>query len=540
MFEGVIDWLRAKRDPLRGEHSAARWAATMSSGDLFDIQKRVVETVGTFPLHRKRVLPEHADALVRVDARVEQTVADLEVHYLAGFSASPDAEARLWRAVFELDRVMLAAYLHAFRFASRSGDRRWSTRLPVIVARAFHYKALDARLRLYRYARWSAAQWREMHQLYDFARSRRWHHRKLAFGERDSARELPSVEDVYLRTLLEQRLDSGSFTPDQVAWVAERLAGWSEGLRLSGRRREGAKFYVDPASTGGLRRLAGPIPLARVLYLDTTALLARIEARLAVPAAEPPGLPAKGAAPPRAAVEPGEMLPAEEKLVLARLANLFAGEERPATPRAERTPLEKPIRVALGMASLAGVLRGAAGGGAASEPPTEWRVADRSRTGYRLIAPDTSSARIGQLVGIEEDGAWRVGVVRRMLRLETDEITYGVEIVGQRSVAVRVRPSGATSEGATAEGRAASAPRAAAGPDAGAQPSSPAWTVYLPAAPENRDPQVKSILLPVAQGRPGDLFDLFHGEDRYLVRLGGAIEGHGGWVLCAIETAQQV
>ncbi len=518
MFEAMLEWLRARRDPLRGEHSAARWAATVSTRDVADIQQRVVETVGAYPAVRRRVLPEHFDALLKVDQRVDATVGELEAQFVEGIDGSPDDETRLWRSVFEVCRVMLAAYQHTFKLASRSSDRRWSTRLPMLLVRLAHYKALDARLRLYRYAKWAASQWREMHQYYELARARRWHHRRLAFGDSRGARELDSIEEIYLRTLLEQRMDSGNFTPDQVAWVAERLPTWAEGIRLESRRSGHPTFFVDPASPAGLRRVAAPIPMARVLYLDTAPLLARMEERLAALEGAVPDASGVGA--------PGELPPAEERLVLLRLTGLFAGEGLAPVSRAERVADERPVRVAADLGGLVAYLSRVPPGAAAAGTPQSglvetWRIADRSSTGYRLIAPEGAFARIGSLIGVEDGGRWRVGVVRRMVRLESDELTYGVEIVGHRAAAVSVTVASGEAAGSAGDRSAVQA-------------------VYLPAAPENRDPAAKTIVLPDALGRVGAVYELAYGTERYVVRLGRTLEGHGSWSLSLIDAAQQL
>jgi hypothetical protein len=339
-------------------------------------------------------------------------------------------------------------------------------------------------------------------------------------------------------------------------------------MRLDSRRTDKAWFFVDPAGSSGLRRLSGSTPMSRVRYLAPGQVLQRIEQRL---------VELDGAADTEA--ESGELPAVEQRLVLRRLHGLYASESEPRSRRAAREEVEQPIRVLLGLEAIARALAmhaaslaaaSAAGtisvqravstpgapaesmdaaavaasatgasatGPSASSSPSRtpgaaaeqgmsagpgtfavWRIADRSRTGLRLLAPDFSPARIGQLVGLDLDGGWQVGVVRRMVRLESEEITYGVEILSRRAVAVEVR---------------------AAESDAGTGGPAVSMAVYLPASSENRDPALKSILVPDSLARPGALIGLEHADTRYLVRLGQLLEGYGPWALAAIESARE-
>ena len=92
--------------------------------------------------------------------------------------------------------------------------------------RLAHYKGLDGKFRLFRYSHWIPAQWREFHELYEFARMRaRGSASSSCSAPARSRRRASSLEQVYLNMLLLMRLDSGNFTPDQVEWVREAARG---------------------------------------------------------------------------------------------------------------------------------------------------------------------------------------------------------------------------------------------------------------------------------------------------------------------------
>ena len=62
-------------------------------------------------------------------------------------------------------------------------NKRWRAILPwVIVQRAAVSSGLDGKYRLFRYSHWIPAQWREFHELYEFARMRGWQREQLVYG----------------------------------------------------------------------------------------------------------------------------------------------------------------------------------------------------------------------------------------------------------------------------------------------------------------------------------------------------------------------
>ena len=134
---------------------------------------------------------------------------------------------------------------------ARADNKRWRAVLPWVLVRLAHYKGLDGKFRLFRYGHWIPAQWREFHELYEFARMRGWQREQLIYGAGAFARPGVSFEQEYLKALLLMRLDSGNFTPDQVEWVSRQLDDWTPSLTLVPPPGEGAGFYVDLTGTAG-------------------------------------------------------------------------------------------------------------------------------------------------------------------------------------------------------------------------------------------------------------------------------------------------
>jgi hypothetical protein len=141
-----------------------------------------------------------------------------------------------------------------------------------------------------------------------------------------------------------------------------------------------------------------------------------------------------------------------------------------------------------------------------------WRIADRSETGCRLIAPAREApTHLGELVAIRDGDAWTLGVVRRMQRSQAEEVTVGVEIVARKLVRVLMRTWSAPAD----DGRA------------GAE--RPFFGLYIPAHGDNRQSAQRSLVGPDDKLTQGAMVELDTGGARYLVRFTQMLERQAGW-----------
>jgi hypothetical protein len=526
----IVDWMRSLNDPLRSAPQAARWIASLPPADPLAIQKEALELVAGFPGNRKELSPSQAEALLRVDARLEPVLSGLTRQYTANYQKSSSVESRLWHSVFDLVKAFLVAY-HASLKAGypRADNKRWRAVLPWVLVRLAHYKGLDGKFRLFRYGHWIPAQWREFHELYEFARMRGWQREQLVYGAAAFSRPGVSFEQEYLKALLLMRLDSGNFTPDQVEWVSRQLDDWSPSLTLVAPPGEGAGFYVDLTGTQGLRRRDKPNVPGRVLLLDTGPAYARIVEQLR-------WLPEHD----DDVQKPGELPAREQRLLLMRLASLLGPDAIAHAPRAARFRTEGEIRVVVGLPALTRAIAeidrlpdGARIPGVASSfdeitqmmnPAANpesvarrirgsyWRVVDRSDSGCRLAAPAKEApSRLGELIAIRETDQWLLAVVRRMQRQQVEEVTVGAEIIAKRLVRVLMRPWTAPSD----ELRSAA--------------DRPFFGIYLPAHGENRQSAQRSLIGPEDKFLTGGMVELDTGNARYLIRFTQMLERQAGW-----------
>jgi len=540
LYELLRAWQLSFRDPLRGGKAAQRWIAALPTGDPLQMQREALDLVASFPGGRRNIGPPQAEALLRVDARFEPIISQLTAQYTANYQRSSGVETRLWHGVFDLVKAFSGAYQAMLKAGYAAGEqKRWKGVLPRVLVRLAHYKSLDGKFRLFRYGHWIPAQWRELHELYEFARMRGWQREPLSSGGDSFADPASSLEQEYIRALLLMRLDSGSFTPDQVEWVAHSLDDWTRSLTLVPPPGTGATFFVDLSGTQGLRRHERARATGRLMFLDATSVYSGVVEKMRV-LPEQESEPAAHALPPR-----------EQKLLLMRLAALYGPDALAFSPRAPRQATESEVRVVVGLPALTRAvaevehLSAEAKSSGATHSYDEvtqlvnpnvnpesiarrirgsqWKLTDRSETGCRMIAPAKDApTRLGELLAFREGDVWVLAVVRRMQRQQVEEVICGVEIVARRMVRVLLR-----SWVAPLDARRAGMDR-------------PFFGLYLPAHPDNRQATQRSLIGPDDRFLPGGMVELDTGNARYLIRFTQTLERQAGWAWALFSAVRKL
>ena len=533
-------WRRSLSDPLRNAGAATRWVAGLPTADALQLQREALDLVASFPGSRRAIGPNQAEALLRVDARFEPIIKQITAQYSANYQRSSGVETRLWHGVFDLVKAFIAAYQATLKSGYAGEQRRWKSVMPKVLVRLAHYRGLDGKFRLFRYGHWIPAQWRELHELYEFARMRGWQREPRAFGVAAFDHPAASLEHEYITALLLMRLDSGSFTPDQVEWVSRFLGEWIGPLSLTPPPGTGANFYVDLSGTQGLKRMDKPRAGGRLMFLDTSPIYARVVERMR-------WLPEQDDVPHTS----GDLPTREQKLLLMRLAALYGPDALAFSPRAPRQSADTEVRVVVGLQALTRAVAEvdrltaeAKSKGArhsydeitqmvnpSANPDSvarrvrgsQWKIADLSETGCRLIAPAKDApTQLGEMIAFRDPDGWSLAVVRRMQRQQVDEVICGVEIIARRMVRVLLRSWVAPLD----SGRA--------GIDR------PFFGLYLSAHPDNRQSSQRSLIGPDERFLPGGMVELDTGNARYLIRFSQMLERQAGWAWALFNAVRKL
>jgi hypothetical protein len=314
--------------------------------------------------------------------------------------------------------------------------------------------------------------WKQLHALYSLAEAEGYS--QVPFVLHQSLPTFkPSVQSLYLRTLILDLVNAGNLTRVQVEIADGWLSSWCSDYSLDANYSSRSHlFYVDLGSERGLHLMKRDSHGDTVRYVRADSLKAQLEE---VQAGLRHGQLYAG-------YGAGAVLPVEEHVALLAIIeklyqSMLAGAENRIE---ERTHFEdREIDVVVGIERvLAKIRHGPASSAATAAAPatTEmveispsglsltsietpappgpaidpdletWRLKDLSSKGYGLLV-DKASADTVMLNGIiglqnQQSGGWILGtVVRKLANRVRGEILAGIEVLSYRPLPVELAPA---------------------------------------------------------------------------------------------------
>lgn len=459
------------------------------------------------------------EGLMRVEEQFQALLLYDQIDFLRQPTAISEADRdfalRVQRACLESANGLQRFLRNRGAWATTAAARQMVPRVTGLALNAVHC-----------FVKWScflnepgkAMPWKQIHALYLLAEGEGYSQAPFVLhGTQPAFR--PSVQSLYLRTLLLDLLNRGNLSRLQVeiadGWFSAWCAGYSLDAEYSPPHHV---FFVDLASDSGMRLVGRDGRGDSTRYVRVDGLQAQIE-EVRTGLRHGRLFAGHGA---------GALFPVEAHVALLSVIeklcqSILAGHEKGIE---ERTPLEdREVEVTLGFDRLVRRMFDHAGRGdearapAAQEPDPEterWRVHDLSSNGFGLIVDRGAADELllNGLVGVRnhETGGWMVGsVVRKLPHRVRGEMLVGVEVLCFRPIAVELH---------NVKGREDTA------------------ALYLP----GRDPNGKldSILLRATDFGSGSLYDLALGESAYRIQLNRILRKGADWIRARFEIRGKV
>ena len=383
-----------------------------------------------------------------------------------------------------------------------------------------------------------AIPWKQVHALYSLAEVDGYSQVPFVLHPAQPSFK-PSVQSLYLRTLILDVLNTGSLSKLQIeiadGWFSSWCNDYSLDTEYSTRNH---LFFVDLVSDSGMRIMRPDSHGDSMRYVRVDGLKAQIEE---VQAGLRHGRLYAG-------YGAGAVFPVEEHVALLAIIeklyqSILAGSENRIEERTHfedrevdvvigvekvmKKMREAPVRTqAAGSAAVAasdtielspgGLSLVATDAQQATEAPADpdierWKVYDLSSKGYGLLV-DRNAAELVLLNGLialrnHESGGWIVGtIVRKLANRVRGEILVGIEVLAYRPIVVDARP--------TADGGAVQA-------------------LYLPGVDTNA--KLDSILVRTGDFRSDQGLVLTAGGAQYKVRLNRIIRKGADWIKARFE-----
>ncbi|MEP6701398.1 MAG: hypothetical protein ABJB04_00315 [Betaproteobacteria bacterium] len=544
---GIIE-LANHDDPLANRKSARLFAADLPANDPVGAVEAVTALLEAPSSARHPIDLAAAQAILELDRIVSPLHAQLRAQYRLT-TVSEDVRQRLWRACDRVARAFASIYERVCEaLVPLAADNKTRAALHGAFTRLFFYIGVQARHGLFRYERWIPGRWTTLHQAYSEACRQGVVAESYVLDRAAQADSQLSPEQEYLQVLLLHLLNTGNLSAQQIDRAAEWLGDWVTLLRLAIKQPEGEGYWLDLGQGDGLIAHQPEQSAGELLYLDVNPLAAKLAELTSQLAAEAAGAPAAGAT----SAQPGE--PDYDIELAGRLAVLWSPQAPQISRRGERHTEQKSVTVALGWAEIAPALtlsalqRSSAPAGyhyddygrlqpnrpgmipaAESRKPdlNVWQIHDVSDSGYRIrtSVQQGGKMRLGWLLALRVEGEmrWQLGIVRRLKRLNSDQIELGVEVISRAVTLIAPKSVAARNLGYSVDGI-----------DVG-QKGESFNALFLPGQSRARSGSRPSLVLPPPEFTVGRTLSLVIDGHNYDVALAPPLERTKDWVWTPLE-----
>ncbi|MBT9566728.1 MAG: hypothetical protein IV085_00365 [Thiobacillus sp.] len=479
-------------DPLVSLKSATRWLENQPVGDAYKCQQAIFNALKRFNENTSDQSKDRLAIFMLLDERSRDLQETLVRQYLRNPRMSRMVESQLWHAVYGLNWEIARGY-HGFvlQITHESGRGPFKESLPLITLRAI--RAFDQLLkwRAIRYLPASEKLWLRLHNLYRIAEMEGFNRRlqQAYAGETSEC----SCESAFLHTLMLNLANSGTLYPKQLDLLDRWLCVWHTQLELDTQLDpEVHNFVIDLSADHGPRRVRKPDSDKPMRFWSTHKLLVGLQ--------EIHGALQKGQTPEQINL-PGSPRTAESLELIDHLLHQWASLEAREQRRAPRATTKRLVDVVHGLNALINQIKLAAAPTAVSpygtglsyneaddvqvygfitdrtrervsqlkpvsSPDVErWVMHDESDCGFGAVVEsrDKDWLRVGALVGIKshESATWRIGIVRRLSRVDSDTSSIGIETLPEAPTLVMLSDTSPSSYTVSGEGHSnASLPHA--------------------------------------------------------------------------------
>lgn len=539
-------------DPLTNLKTATLWVESLPAGDALKSQNAILIEIKHFNENLTQPTKERLSVLMLLDEKSRDLQDTLVQQYLRNARMSRVMESQLWHGINNLYWEIARGY-HAYvlDFSRNTQIGQNAALLPLITLRAIRAFGLLLRWRAIRYQQPPENIWLRLHKLYRVAESGQFHQRKFRMYPQDQTDS--TCESAYFRVLMLNLANSGTLYPRQLHMVDRWLESWVGKLGLEDQldlNKHG--FSVDLSADYGPRRTRNSADDKPMRHWSVAALSKQLDViRLSLREGSPPAL--LGLTEDARVTESIDLLghlqhqwsamatreqrqsPRERVKSMVEIANGFDniisqikiagaqtvglyGDNLPYMEADDVTVYGFVTERTRNLSTEMRKLRPEAV--IASE---SWVMQDESATGYGAVVEthNLNWLRVGALVATKphETKTWRLGVVRRLFRLDEESSSVGIETFAE-SPDIVMLSANADASGYTVNGF-----------DSGGTPL-PIACIWLASGNDNRN---ASLVIDPVHLQAKKVFEIHGKPGIKFIRIGNPIERSEGWVRVAIE-----
>ncbi|WP_028455683.1 hypothetical protein [Chitinilyticum litopenaei] len=478
MLDRLTNLFGREKSPLTTRKLAQQWLKQLEELDSTSRCSKVHGVVSDFLVSNIAPSKDGLEALLLVDDFVQEAFDTVCYQYINNPRMPKELEQKLWKDIVHFSRDMAEIYQ---RFIQADLGEALASQLepmmPLIWARSLHYLATEAKWHYFRFEKPPARIWTLAHQLYRLSEISGADSNPFKLYDSVSI-DVTSCADEYLQLLLLNTLASNNLSVRQLHTADLWLEGWSKLLQISRKLLpDQHHLCVNLQEASGPQKINPDEVGETFRYWSLGELVRKIDEVIqklemgAAPATLGLGTDARG---------PGSLellkhldvfwtmsmrnnvVQRSERVKVSKAADVVHGLDRVCrhvradNEKHTRQPVDSKSRVdydEIMDMRLYGFVSSRTKQKQAYQTPgspnvvpnklpdwVSWAIENESEGGYgaHLRLSECEWIRPGLLLGVrfDTDANWQVGIVRRLQRINEDEVYAGVQRLSTTPVAV--------------------------------------------------------------------------------------------------------
>lgn len=569
MLERLTSLFLRKRKPFLDTRAAQLWWKPFDQADAGTQLHKVSNVFADFLAGERHLSRDALLALLWLDNAVQPAFEAVCFQYVSNPRMPKELEQRLWKQVTTFAQQVVDAYqLFVRQEGDEDGKTASAAEVPLATARSLRYLGVQAKWHYFRFEKAPAKLWMQASQIYRLAEIAGFDSNPFSLYPSLSP-EVTSCADEYLQLLMLATLSSNNLSVSQIDWVDGWLESWSKLLQLSRKHQASRHHYCVCLQDGtGPQKIGPEADDETYRYWGIAELVAKVQETLSR---------LEGGATPKSLGLGDACNTAVAAELLKHLDVFWTMSMRNCqVQRNERRKVNKAVNVIHGLDNLCTHVREdndrvrKMNGAAEDQTKVDYDevldmrlygfVSDRTRQkatmnpyvvqtkqhDWQTWAIDNESVsglgavlaysandwvRPGVLVGVRADarGHWQVGVLRRLNRLNDDEVYAGIQILATTPVAVNMHSEELD--------RVENFTVAELGFHGNIEVPNARTGIYLPHKIDGAN--VNTLIIHSADYSQGRIYQVQARDKVFSVSLGNVLEKGVDWVWIAVNVLRQ-
>lgn len=568
LLDSLSGLIKRDGNPLADAKAATNWMKDVRQGDVWAQLLAVREMVTTIAKIDQPTLGNLL-ALLAIDEQSQPALDMLCQQYIQNPRMSKQIEERLWGEIMTHVRTMLMAYHRFVRMEQYPPNEEagFLRSAAMILGRSLRFICLQVKWHYFRYEIPPANLWAGANQLYRLS--------EVGSVDVDAIKLYPDSEaapsscaDEYLRIQMLATLNNGNFSARQFDWADRWLGLWCGHIQVERKYRDNVhQFCVNLAEPAGPTKIHHQVTGDMLRFWGVVDLLAEMSRLMALLEA--------GESPSRLGLGDDARMPSCLDF-MRQLEILWSRERSQQSNRSERLKVNKTLEVAHGLSNLFAAVRqddekvmarASSRGAPDNDEITDmklygyvtertkqklvsmqktnhayiakvkavehdtWVVENQSEGGFGAVLPIEGHewVRLGVLLAVRGDksASWLVAVVRRLNRMNNEQLYAGVQILTSTPISINMK--------SLAPAPQRSAEISIEGVDTVGL-ILPKFGLYIPYQTKER--RSNTMLVHTADYQTGQLIEVSAREKVFAIRFGEILEKGPDWIWAVVEVVK--